>query len=460
MGSTSDSTLNNFQFSLHFIEHIEVGVFYAFLFLIMNLVVMRRYIYSVFDPLLFFIVLSAAGGAVVPYLYHFDLIGPVYLWSYIGTQLAFTAGFLLVRPPAAVRSPIPTVVPTYTGPIQVLYPLSVVFFITAQLTVYSVIGLPIFLESRLETFADGGGFGSLSRIIFVTSSISLVCAVYRLTLLKRSRVIRILDSFVLIFCVVVALLSGSKGALLALIFNISLALFFARRFYGIDRAEMNVRRFFILLVASTIPVAFVTIYVQSGIDNLLELAGVVAMRFFQSGEIYFMVYPNDILNRLQDGNGLLALFYSPLGSLRLIPRESLPINLGLQAFWYHYDTSLLSGPNARHNVFGLFYFGPWFSLLFSFVLGLTYSIARNSTYRMLSRSPIGMTLYVLIVSCAMYIEQDVAGQAIEYLFSVIVLFPILYVISYSVSLARHHYAPRALIFRSLDQVRLVHHGAN
>ncbi len=428
--------MNNLEFALHFAEHIEIGVLYGFVCLLVNLLLMRRYIYSIFDPLLFYAALAAMGGAVVLYLQHFDLIRPFYFWSYLATQAAFTVGFLLIRPPAALKSSRPTLPPTYSGPIRVLYPLSVVLFVASQLSAYAVTGLPIFLESRLEAFATGGGFGFISRIILVTSSISLVCAFYRLLMLRLSRASRAFDYGVVLFCIAVAIVSGSKGALLALVFTVSLSMFFARRFHGAIHAEARVRRFLLALIGLAFPVAFVTIYLQAGIDNPLELASVVAMRFFQTGEIYFMVYPGDVLQRLQDGNGLLALFYSPLGSLRLVPREYLPVNLGLQAFWYHYDTSLLAGPNARHNVFGLHYFGPLLSVVFSFLLGLVFSLARNTTYRRLPPTPVGMNLYVLIVSCAVYIEQDVAGQALEYFFSVVLIFPLLYAVSYFISPTR------------------------
>lgn len=439
--------MNNVEFALHFAEHVEVGLLYAILCLLVNLTLMRRYIYSLFDPLLFYAVLSAMGGAVVLYLQHFGLIRPFYFWSYLATQVAFTAGFLLIPPPSAVRSPKPSMPATYSGPIKILYPLAVVLFVVLQLYAYSVTGLPIFLESRLEAFSTGGGFGFVNRVIFVVSNITLVCAFYRLMLLRRGRLSRTLDYAVVAFCIAVAVVSGSKGALLSLVFSVSLALFFARRFHGVQRAEGSIRRFFVLLIGLAFPVAFGTIYLQAGIDNPIELVSVVAMRFFQTGEIYFMVYPNDVLQHLPDGNGVLALFYSPLGSLRLVPREYLPVNLGLQAFWYHYDSSLLAGPNARHNVFGLHYFGPYISVLFSLLLGLSFSIARNSSYRLLPSTPVGMNVYVLLVSCAVFIEQDVAGQALDYLFSLVLVFPPLYALSYFIRPAARRRARRIVLQR-------------
>jgi oligosaccharide repeat unit polymerase len=425
--------MNNLEFAVHFAENMETGIAYGLLALILNLLVMRRRIYSLFDPLLFYTVLSAMGGAVVFYLYHFDLIRPYYFWSYLTTQVAFVWAFLLIPPAAPPPRPRASPLAAYAGPITVLYPLSVVLFVASQLYVYSETGLPIFLESRLEAFAGGTGFGFFNRIIFVTSSVSLCCACYRLLLLRRSRASRLVDYAVVAFCLGVSVVSGSKGALLSQIFAVSLALFYARKFRPVDDAERRVRRFFLIVLGVSFPVAFGTIYLQAGIDDLLELASVVAMRFFQTGEIFFMVYPSDVLARLPDGNGLLALFYSPLGTLRLVSRAELPVNLGLQAFWYHYDTTLLAGPNARHNVFGLRYFGPLLAVVFSFILGLVFGLARNTAYRKLPPSPVGMNVYVLIVGSALFIEQDVAGQAIDYFFSVVLVLPWIYMLSYLIS---------------------------
>jgi oligosaccharide repeat unit polymerase len=421
--------MNNIDFALHFAEHAFEGVLFIVLSLVVNLLLLRRYIYSIFDPLLFYAVLSAMGGSVVLYLYHFDLIGSYYFVSYLLTQAAFLGAFLLIKPARPPRRPTRSPQGLYSGPIKVLYPLSVVLFVSSQLLVYSITGLPLFLESRLEAFAGGGGYGLFSRVIFVTSIVSLSLAFYRVLIVDRKASSRLFDYLVIAFSVAAAIVSGSKGALLALIFTVSLSLFFAGRFYPVQQVERKMRRFFLLVLALSFPVAIGAIYVQAGIDEVGDLVSALMMRFLQTGDIFFMVYPNDILERLRDGNGLLALFYSPLGSLRLVDRDLLPVNLGLQAFWYHYDTDLLSGPNARHNVFGLHYFGPVMAVAFSFLLGWLFSVARNTAYRRLPATPVGMVVYTLLVSCAIFIEQDVSGQALEYFFSVLLVFPLLYAIS-------------------------------
>lgn len=421
--------MNNLEFGLHFAENLPIGVGFVVLSLLVTLLLLRRHIYSLFDPLLFYAILSAMGGSVVLYLYWFDLISDDYFLSYLFTQAAFLTGFLL-RPPPSPR--LAATVPArqlYSGPLRALYPMSVALFVGSQLLVYSVTGIPLFLESRLEAFSGGGGYGLFSRVIFVTSNIAIVVAVYRLLLLRRGRLSRLFDWLVVAFCGLVAMLSGSKGALLALAFSVSLSLYFVRRFYPVHELERRAERVLFLVVALSFPVAVAAISLQTGIDQFAEVATALVTRFLQSGEIYFMVYPDDILARLPDGNGLLALFYSPLGGLRLVDRDSLPVNLGLQAFNYHYTLDVISGPNARHNVFGLKYFGPVFSVVFSFLLGLLLSFTRSSLYKRLPATPMGMVGYVLVVSCAVFIEQDVSGQAFEYAFSVVLILPLLYGLS-------------------------------
>lgn len=440
--------MNNLEFALHFAEHIGTGLLYGAVCLAVTLLAWRRYFYSIFDPLLFYAVLSAMGGSVVLYLFHHDLIRTEYLVSYLATQAAFLLAFRVLRPamPTPVHGAHTRRAP-YDGAVVVLYPLATTTFAVSQAYVYSVSGLPILLDSRLETFSTGGGYGLFSRLLLVSSTVALSCAAYRIALVKRRLLARLADVLVLVLCIAVAVMSGSKGALLNMVFTISLTLFFASRFVETEEAERRMRRFLLLVVLLAFPVAFATVYLQAGIDNPFELASVIAMRFFQTGEIYFMVYPGDVLDRLPEANGLLALLYAPLGSLRLVDREALPTNLGLLAFWYHYDTALLAGPNARHNVFGLHYFGPWLSIAFSFLLGMMLSVARNGLYRFLPGTPIAMIVYVLVVSCAVFIEQDVAGQAIEYLFSVALFFPVLLVVSTLVAPGRLRRAGRATRLR-------------
>lgn len=438
--------MNHVEFASHFAEHSEMGIIFAVLSLIINLTLLRKYIYSLFDPLLFYTVLSSMAGAVVLYLSYFDLIRPFYFWSYITTQAAFVGAFRLIKPPAFLPAMEPLVRGLYSGPIRILYPLSVGLFVPSQLFVYSIIGLPIFLDSRLEEFATGNGFGFFSRLILVTSTISLCAAFYRLLLLHQGLRSRLVDYSVVAFCIMVAIVSGSKGGLFSVIFTASLSLYFTRKFHEVRALEQRIRGFFLVIIALSFPVALATVYIQAGIEDLDELILALLMRFFHSGEIFYMVYPRDVLAGLSEGNGFLALFYSPLGSLRLVSRADLPINLGLQAFWYHYNTDLLTGPNARHNVFGLYYFGPIFSVLFSFFLGLLFSFTRNTVYRILPSSLIGMVSYVLLMNCAIFIEQDISGQALEYFFSVFLIFPVLYFASLIIHAARgrrsNYYASR------------------
>jgi len=287
------------------------------------------------------------------------------------------------------------------------------------------------MESRLEMFTGGSGYGILSRIIYVTSIVSLSFAIYRIYFVEKGILYKLFDYFMVIFSILIAILSGSKAGLLLLISTMFLSIFFVRKFKDTRSAEKKLNKISIVLLIILFPVAILTLYVQLGFENVNEIFISLALRFIHTGDIFFMSYPNDTLEYLNTkDNGIIALFRSVLGALRLYSWDELPINLGLQVFWYHYDTDLISGPNARHNIFGLFYFGFLGSLIFSFLLGLLFGYIRNTLYRKLKGTESNMILYTLLVMSINYIGQDPSGQTIDYFFSILLMYPLIYLIAF------------------------------
>lgn len=103
--------------------------------------------------------------------------------------------------------------------------------------------------------------------------------------------------------------------------------------------------------------------------------------------------------------------------------------MGLAIFDSMYNTDVLSGPNARHNVFGLFYFGAVGGTVYSFILGWLVGFIRNKMYFLSGKGAFGLAFYVSLAYYATYIEQDFSGMAMMYLFSFGILFPVLCFIS-------------------------------
>ena len=394
-----------------------------------TLLIFRKHIYSIFDPLFFSSIMSSCAYAVVFYLYYFDLITFNYFLSFLLTQAGFVLGFLINKPIKlnkitfhACRS-----FRFSDSPVYFLYPLSVFLFVLSQLAVYYFSGLPLLMESRHETFSTGSGYGLFSRIIYVTSNISLSLATYRMIYLKENIFIRSFDYLVVLFYVLTAILSGSKGTMLIAIFIIFLTVLFARKMNLNPHVEKKANTILIGFLILAFPAAFLTLFMQSDVDDYMQLIMPFLLRFMHTGNIFYMTYPNNVIDHLDhNSNVFFVLFQDILGSLRLVPWHELPTNLGLQVFRYHNVTDLIGGPNSRHNVFGLFYFGFYYSILFSFILGFIVSFIRNVIYVKAPATPLWMITYVLLAISSNFIEQDPVTLALGYLFSIFLILPPLY----------------------------------
>ena len=423
--------MNKFHFDLHLINNLDIMLLYIIFSSSVVYILLRKHIYSVFDPLFFGMIMGICAYSTVFYLFHFNLISSYYLFSFILTQLLFFVGFILNKPIIKSKYSITDIVKNKDSLALYIYILSSILFIVSQISVYYISGIPMLMESRLEMFTGGSGYGILSRIIYVTSIVSLSFAIYRIYFVEKGILYKLFDYFMVIFSILIAILSGSKAGLLLLIFTMFLSIFFVRKFKDTRSAEKKLNKISIVLLIILFPVAILTLYVQLGFENVNEIFISLALRFIHTGDIFFMSYPNDTLEYLNTkDNGIIALFRSVLGALRLYSWDELPINLGLQVFWYHYDTDLISGPNARHNIFGLFYFGFLGSLIFSFLLGLLFGYIRNTLYRKLKGTESNMILYTLLVMSINYIGQDPSGQTIDYFFSILLMYPLIYLIAF------------------------------
>ena len=424
--------MNKLDFSVHFINHIGTGLLFITASLIITMIIVKKHVYSVFDPLFFIFILSSMAYAVVFYLYYFGLISSYYFWSFIFTQAAFFFGFLLNKPIKKINYNTKNGIGKSMNTITVLYPIAIILFVSSQMIVYYVSGIPLFMESRLSTFEGGGGYGLLSRIIYVTEKISISIAVYRLFYMKMSFFKKNIDMAVIFFSILVAILSGSKAGILAVVFVIFLTTLYAKKFNNVENIEKRIYRFLYVFTGLTVPAAIATIYIQTGYERFGDIIIALLMRFVNTGDIFFMSLPGNVIAQLPAADGwigLKALFTNFLAGLRIVSWHELPVNLGLQIFGFHHTVEIITGPNARHNIFGLFYFGPYISIFFSFIMGFMLSFIRNRLYRSLPSNQTCMVLYVLLTSSAIYLGQDPAGMAFNYFFSVLLLFPFLYIVS-------------------------------
>jgi hypothetical protein len=179
--------------------------------------------------------------------------------------------------------------------------------------------------------------------------------------------------------------------------------------------------------------AFFTIVVQTtikyGDNNTINPLIHLAMRIVNTGDVYMYAYPNAFLEQMNTANPFMALFKDFIGMLRIVPWEELPEHIGLQLYQTIYNTDLIAGPNAMHNVFGLHYFGPIWSVYFSFILGVVVSFLRNELYRKTAPSVMGMVVYTLLASNALILQSD-PPYAISKFISVFTMFAFFWGFSY------------------------------
>ena len=90
--------MNKFHFDLHLINNLDIMLLYIIFSSSVVYILLRKHIYSVFDPLFFGMIMGICAYSTVFYLFHFNLISSYYLFSFILTQLLFFVGFILNKP--------------------------------------------------------------------------------------------------------------------------------------------------------------------------------------------------------------------------------------------------------------------------------------------------------------------------------------------------------------------------
>ncbi len=347
--------------------------------------ILRKRIHSIFDPLFFNMVLTTFATAVVPFMYLTHEIRGSYFVQFLVTELLFLFCLVAVPEPRATLRLSDRAL-TSAGHrrfLQCLYLISAVVFVTSQLGAYAVGGIPLFHDSRLDYYSAGGGFGVLGRAISISSFFCWYLLLYRFVYRWRIGLWpKACDFGVLLALLISAVLSGSKSTFVSVLFLI----FYFRLIHGRtplypkkQDARLAKGQHITLIVASVgaLLVLIATGY-ASGVGGAIYA---LLFRVVVSGDVYFMAYPGDLWKTLNGGNALFAIFGGSMIAFRIIPSDMVPEPLGFQLFHSATGMSGMFGPNPRHNVFGLVYFGYWGSMLYSAFLGATVGTVRNVGFR-------------------------------------------------------------------------------
>jgi hypothetical protein len=424
--------MNNYEFYDVALSNINLFFIFIFSSILLHYFIFRNQIKSILDPYMLAAISSVFCLAVIFLLYFSNYISFYLFLSYILTQVAFFLGLYTFR----VRKKINVtkkIVPNnnkYSN-IVAFYFFSVIYII-CQVVIFEIKGIPLFMESRLETFANGGGTGILGRISDVSSIFSLytfflVIKIDKFRFSEIPKYIMILLIFITLF------LSGSKSSFL-IVFSVFWCYINFTQIKGGDYLsyfKLIKENIMPILIFSLIIVLIIIKVQTSNLNNISENALnpflLLSLRLVHSGDVYWYAYPSNIYLSINGDRWFSALFTDTLGLLRIYDWDKLPEAIGITLKNIHHPSDILQGPNARHNVFGLVYFGFYWSIFFSYSLGIVLSFIRNKLPYIVNADIFGGGVFTYLMCRGASIDSD-PMLAVTYLNNLLFIFPILFII--------------------------------
>jgi hypothetical protein len=397
------------------------------LFLALHWVLARRWAVGIYDPMFMLLMSNVFGWTIVWFMYVRGDIAAQYVVSFSAAQLAFYAGIgagrWSWRSPARLPAPADDV-----GVPRMALALAATVHLASTLTVWSLVGIPLFRPSRLGAFEGSGGYGILERLAESSGLIAVFSAVYLLVRHRDARGSLVVAGFVLWYLATIAL-SGSKGALLSVgQYVLSILFVYTGLRHRKDRFWGGWAGKVLIAVSAVFAVGVLVVQQQEEAD-LAAAALAFAFRIVSYGDVYVFAYPDATIEALQGTNAMIGMFGGFLSTFRLLPLELVHTNLGLQFTGIVFpELDLIVGPNPQHPVFGYHYFGS-LGVVFSFVLGLVTVGAQARFYRHPHSTFLSglaaFLLYFAVAYIAVDFEYAMSKLASTIIGAVVVLGPVL-----------------------------------
>ncbi|OCB70565.1 O-antigen polymerase [Flavobacterium piscis] len=384
---------------LYFSCFVCVCLFYYFLF--------RKVCFSMLDPIFISLVGSAFGASVVMFLFATSKISSFYFINYLGTQFAFLAGFVFFgkfSPTVFIKSKIRFDNVFF---LQCFFIVSFVTFFVSNIIVYATLGIPLFLKSRLDLTVDAGGYGIFTRFAEVSGAVAFYLFLHFIIVEKNvSRLFKSSLFFYLLGHIVVTFLSGSKSSVWFFAMNYFCFLILNKNNTRVKGLLLKLRQYQLKIVLVGLIFAFCIILIT--FDG--EPSGAflfLAQRIVGYGDVYWHAYPNAYIENLPHNQFFVAVFGSFLGFFRIVDPSTFPEPLGYSLTKMFYTVDMIVGPNPRHNIFGYIYLGPYFSILYSFILGTLLGYIRKLFFNAYSLRSLSKILLLLVYSIFISIETDI-----------------------------------------------------
>ncbi|MBP7174522.1 MAG: hypothetical protein KBA33_10745 [Cloacibacterium sp.] len=153
-----------------------------------------------------------------------------------------------------------------------------------------------------------------------------------------------------------------------------------------------------------------------------------AYRLIISGDTFYMAYPGKAYLLIDSANWFVATFNGILKNLHVIGQDEVLTPLGYKLYRLYYPVDYI-GPNPRHNVFGLIYYGFFGSFFYSAILGMILGLCRGLWRSRRGGRWFESILFSLLIVAASRLELDVA-LAITGFINALVIYPLVFVLFY------------------------------
>lgn len=401
------------------------------------LLLFRKHIFHVFDPLLYFLVTQAFSIEMA-----FLAIKDIHLLSnFLLSQFLFSSGFFLsagraLTKPEKSNAIFFNKVKTFDISALKWY----VFFATILLIIGNLIlikqkGIALFAAdpsaAKVEDFTEGTGLGIVRRM---NSGLLYFVALLLIYLLIYKKQLRY--GFMVLILIMFTALSGSKSSLIFFVFLS--AFFFCFKDLKKDSTvkKLKAASYFIIIASF----ALLGIILGGGSKSFNDILLSLGVRFLYYGDAIMYYFNHDTIHYFSNNNFFTFLYDELnyiLGFFRLVPYNE-SINFRVINYYYNMPTNMTFGPNIPYYIKGNIYFGFIGGLIFSFITGycvgfirwLFYMVVRNRS------SSVAFSMIIIYLNLIVYSLPQDSLLFSSKIFDIFILSLPLFVIVYIIHLPK------------------------
>jgi hypothetical protein len=365
--------MHSIEFALLAAENYSIFLGFLILSIFIHIFLIRHFAIGLLDPIVTAIIGNIFAFATALFVFYVDDSSREYIFSFFTAELAFWAGFIMLAPSGASIvillakiKPIP-VLPKREFPFLVLW----LMFIFLKVMQFTFVGIPLFAFVRIGMATDSGGLG-----VFQTSaSLIFPLLIYYATFLYiAGRLNRIRGYLFIITMIAMILLDGSKSTFIPLAQSVFIYAIVLGGRDTFNKSNIFINKNISILIVIAISMTIGTIFFKE--NDISESIALLGRRLLAFGDAYYLGYPNGVIESLDQTKYLEVLFYPTLSTLRLIDFNKVSESLGVMLAQSVHNNFEGGGPNARHNILGLYLFGE-IGFVFSFIIGMLIGVMRR-----------------------------------------------------------------------------------